>query len=732
VCVPGRGNGRVLIVGQNPDGREDASNTVFVGRVGSLLTEMLADAGFSSNDYTLTNAVKCKSPENRKPELDEIKACQGYLKDEIQRLRPTKIIALGEIALRSLVGPVAIARARGKGLPLNKEFEYECEVWTTYHPRFVLKVPKHRNTVVVDLRRARDSDKPREVVDWSWATPGLYTPNAADGPIALDIETNYDYATKKGGETVTQLGWSVMDGRTYVSRDVRQYTQAFKDAQVITHNGWDFDIPHLQAMGYSIPYGWDTMVMAYLDDESQPLNLEALSVKYLGVRGWKDERTAEQGSDEFALYNARDASYTLRLYRELARSLGDRIRIADKIILPARLALNHCTERGVYINPEAVKKAQAHYESLLEKQNTRIRALLPSVSNPNSNREVGTALVESGIHLPTTPSGQFSVGKETLAKVEQTPAVKAVRAQRLTQKRVSSYVKPYAKVVGVGDGRAHPPYTIIRTATGRTSSWVQTLPRDTMLRDFFGAPNGRVLWQSDYSALEFRGAAFVAGEQGIIERYRENPAFDPHIWFAARFYGLAEDLIDKLMRATAKSANFGLLYMATWQTLQEYALKVAGLHLTDDEAKAIRRMWHEVFPGFASFYASTWDTLLNYGYIETITGRRRHFGQVQKLNESERRAALREAVNTQVQGPCSDVALLGLGACDTAELDTVLFWHDAVWGESPIGVNRIELEQTLNHCMIDEPIRILKEDFGIDWNMPLQIEVKYVEASLQA
>jgi uracil-DNA glycosylase family 4 len=121
--IEGRGTGSVLIVGQNPGGREDIAGEVFVGRSGQLLSEMLADAGWQPEEYRLTNAVRCHTPGDRVPTNAEIDACRPLLKEEIHAFKPKAIIALGAVALRSLTKRGGLNELRGTSIPLHPSFE---------------------------------------------------------------------------------------------------------------------------------------------------------------------------------------------------------------------------------------------------------------------------------------------------------------------------------------------------------------------------------------------------------------------------------------------------------------------------------------------------------------------------------------------------------------------------------------------------------------------------------
>jgi len=683
---------------------------------------MLRNAEFPP--VTITNAVRCRPPKNRKPVPGEINACRPYLAEEISALQPEAIVALGDTALRSLTGHSGVTKYRGKELALHKSFGALVPVFCTYHPAYVARVPTHQATVEADLRRIRDRGKPEVVVVWNWAEQ----PPQGE-VVALDIETDWNPETRSGGSNVTQIAYATESG-VHVARTLSG-VEALQGRTLVTHNGWAFDLPQLRAAtGLPLQDGDDTMVLAYLDDETQPLGLEALCVKYLGVKGWKEGINAPDGSEEFALYNARDSRYTLQLRDSLLSRLGSRVRVARDIIQPGYRALRACSERGIYIDYEAVLTAEEHFNA---QRDYAARFLaLHGIENPNSADHVAHALLAEGHVLPATESGKAATGVAVLSSLEQTQLVRGIRAYRKAAKAINAFVRPYVAIALTGDGRAHPTYKLWRTVTGRSSASkpnVQQLARDKMLRAFFAAPPGFEFAQADYAAIEFRLAAFVAGCTPVLERYAENPQWDPHRWMASIIYRVPERDVTSLQRQIAKSANFGLLYMAQWFTLQEYVLKTTGIRLTENECKIIRWAWHKTFPQFQEWYVRTERELGRFGYVESLTGRRRHYGDpdfIRSLPAVVREGFLREAVNFQVQSLGADVALLGMGGLHENKQPINGFFHDAASFEYARGLTEQSLYQ-IREAMVDYPREALRSVFGIDLTVPLVVEVKTKE-----
>ena len=152
--VPGVGDRRArwMLVGEGPGAEEDQRGQPFVGQAGKLLDNMLAAIGLGRDqDVYIGNAVKCRPPHNRTPELDELRACQPFLHRQIDLVRPRLLIALGRPAARALLDTeVRIGDARGR------LFEHRgTPVIVTYHPAYLLRNPQDKAKAWEDLCFAR-------------------------------------------------------------------------------------------------------------------------------------------------------------------------------------------------------------------------------------------------------------------------------------------------------------------------------------------------------------------------------------------------------------------------------------------------------------------------------------------------------------------------------------------------------------------------------------------------
>jgi DNA polymerase len=151
--VFGQGNpeARLMFVGEAPGFEEDVQGLAFVGKAGQLLTKIIEAMGLSREEVYIANVIKCRPPENRNPEPDEILACQPFLRRQIESIRPRVIVGLGKFAGQWLLKTAEpISRLRGR---LG---DYEgIRVMPTYHPAYLLRNPGAKKDVWEDMKVVR-------------------------------------------------------------------------------------------------------------------------------------------------------------------------------------------------------------------------------------------------------------------------------------------------------------------------------------------------------------------------------------------------------------------------------------------------------------------------------------------------------------------------------------------------------------------------------------------------
>jgi len=139
----------LMFVGEGPGHDEDMQGIPFVGRAGKLLTQMIEAMGLRRDDVYIANVVKCRPPENRTPEKDEVATCSPYLFRQIDAIRPKVIVCLGNVATQSLLGTTkSISQYRGQWVDYRGS-----RLIPTYHPAYLLRNPAAKSDVWLDLKK---------------------------------------------------------------------------------------------------------------------------------------------------------------------------------------------------------------------------------------------------------------------------------------------------------------------------------------------------------------------------------------------------------------------------------------------------------------------------------------------------------------------------------------------------------------------------------------------------
>lgn len=148
-AVPGSGNpdADLMFIGEAPGATEDKTGLPFVGAAGKLLEQELEKNGIRRNEVFIANVIKCRPPENRDPQPEEIEACQPYLREQIRVIQPKMLCALGRYAAGVLVGhPIGIMKIRGTW----ESFE-QLPLFICLHPSAALRYPGNRKLFDADI-----------------------------------------------------------------------------------------------------------------------------------------------------------------------------------------------------------------------------------------------------------------------------------------------------------------------------------------------------------------------------------------------------------------------------------------------------------------------------------------------------------------------------------------------------------------------------------------------------
>lgn len=146
----GNPKARLMFVGEGPGRDEDIQGEPFVGRAGQLLNDIITKGmGLKREDVYIANVVKCRPPENRNPEPDEVAACEPFLKKQIDLIRPEVIVGLGKFAVQTLLqNKVPITKVRG-----TWHQYHGIKLMPTFHPAYLLRNPADKKLVWEDIKK---------------------------------------------------------------------------------------------------------------------------------------------------------------------------------------------------------------------------------------------------------------------------------------------------------------------------------------------------------------------------------------------------------------------------------------------------------------------------------------------------------------------------------------------------------------------------------------------------
>ncbi len=151
--VPGEGpeGAEIMFIGEAPGFHEDRQGRPFVGAAGNFLDELLEMIGLTREEVYICNVLKCRPPQNRDPQSDEIEACRPYLDRQIELIRPKMVVALGRFSMARWFPDARISRIHGQPRKIGARLYYPM-----YHPAAALHQPSLRRAVEEDMRRIPD------------------------------------------------------------------------------------------------------------------------------------------------------------------------------------------------------------------------------------------------------------------------------------------------------------------------------------------------------------------------------------------------------------------------------------------------------------------------------------------------------------------------------------------------------------------------------------------------
>jgi DNA polymerase-1 len=404
------------------------------------------------------------------------------------------------------------------------------------------------------------------------------------------------------------------------------------DRRVLIHSM--FDLVMLGAQGVDLPNVVDTVQLAslVLGCADGVRRLDNVSREVLGVDLPKGLQisywSARTLSDAQLVYAASDPVVTYRAGRQMYQLLGDRERQAFWLANRAVPVIARMRLRGLPFDPAVHARTIAGWQSDYARERQTFLELTGAEVplKPAATRAwVEERLPDKALEeWKRSPTGLLSIGATELKRMAlEWPEVRPLLAMRKAEKRISTFGQPLIDMVVPETGRIHGDY-FLPTVTGRlTCRRLQQLPPDA--RDAVRPATGKVLLVADFSQVELRTIAELAGEEVMRAAFAVGQ--DVHTLTAAtivggRFQQMPEE-DQKLCRKKAKTANFGLIYGMGTQTLRTKAWNDYELELTLAEADAIREGFFTSYPAIRPYQLEQARQARDYGALFSIAGRPR-------------------------------------------------------------------------------------------------------------
>ena len=500
--------------------------------------------------------------------------------------------------------------------------------------------------------------------------------------------------------------------------------------------------PSVLKIGHNVKYDWqmlakhsihlspcdDTMLLSYvLDGSSHSHSMDNLSKQYFDFEPIKYEEVAGKGKSQITFdfvpiekaldYAAEDAEITLRLHRTLkARLIKERmVSVYEKLERPLVSVIAQMELDGIKVDPQILKSMSTDFGKRIVALEEEIHTIAGTPFNIGSPKQIGDILFDQmGLQGgKKTKTGQYSTDVKTLEELalQGHEIVQKILDWRGLSKLKSTYTDALQEQINPATGRVHTSFSLVGTSTGRLASSdpnLQNIPIRTedgrKIREAFVAEEGHVLLSVDYSQVELRLAAEIAGVEALKQAFKDG--VDIHSLTASQVFDIPLENIDGEHRRRAKAVNFGIIYgISGWGLAKQ-------LGVGNAEASEFIKRYLDRFPEIRDYMEAKKDEAKAQGYVETLWGRKCFTPNINAKIPAQRAGSERAAINAPLQGTAADImkkAMIKMpGALKDAGLNAkmLLQVHDELIFEVPEG----ELDATA--ALVKEVMESVN-DFGV-------------------
>ncbi len=412
-------------------------------------------------------------------------------------------------------------------------------------------------------------------------------------------------------------------------------------------NIYTYDAKPFYGMDFEGQPYFDCMVAAYVADPGDKYDLPHLLKEYTNL-------------------NAARPEDCVAALPQLCEAILNRIRengqekLLYEVEFPLTVVLADMEERGFAVERDRLANYTEDLADRIAALEKEIVELAGEEFNLNSPRQLGEILFgKMGLKGGKKTKTGYSTNADVLEKLKDEPIVAKILEYRKYAKLRSTYGEGMLKLIGP-DGRIRTTYNQTITQTGRISSSepnLQNIPvRDALGRElrrmFVAKDDEHLLLDADYSQIELRVLAHIAGDEVMRRAFRENE--DIHTVTAATVFDVPAFMVTPEMRRHAKAVNFGIVY-----GISDFSL-AGDIGVTKKEAKAYIDQYLAKYSGVRDYMTGIVEQAKKDGYVTTLMGRRRYLPELKSSNFIQRSFGERVALNTPIQGTAADIIKIAM------------------------------------------------------------------------
>lgn len=410
-------------------------------------------------------------------------------------------------------------------------------------------------------------------------------------------------------------------------------------------------------------YTYDAKPFYGMDFEGQPY-FDCMVAAYVADPG--DKYDLPHLLKEYTNLNAARPEDCVAALPQLCEAILNRIRengqekLLYEVEFPLTVVLADMEERGFAVERDRLANYTEDLADRIAALEKEIVELAGEEFNLNSPRQLGEILFgKMGLKGGKKTKTGYSTNADVLEKLKDEPIVAKILEYRKYAKLRSTYGEGMLKLIGP-DGRIRTTYNQTITQTGRISSSepnLQNIPvRDALGRElrrmFVAKDDEHLLLDADYSQIELRVLAHIAGDEVMRRAFRENE--DIHTVTAATVFDVPAFMVTPEMRRHAKAVNFGIVY-----GISDFSL-AGDIGVTKKEAKAYIDQYLAKYSGVRDYMTGIVEQAKKDGYVTTLMGRRRYLPELKSSNFIQRSFGERVALNTPIQGTAADIIKIAM------------------------------------------------------------------------